>query len=237
MRKINSFRWPIFDLKTHFTNMFTKSFYTCRSQKRKKDSQVISVFLCFCDLCVLNQLIKHWLNWPKISYIGILLKQICGTLFQHTFAVWYCIFKVVILIQTMKLKKFAKKRFQGYVLTHCELLKIVSKSNKKIWTFCEQRQSWVAYSVVDFTNIFIRSFCARRLWKRKKTDDLTVFFTLLGSAHVKVVCRMLMKLSPGAIGSIRKRHSLKTYNSQISTKISWTNLPPFNYAAFWCTCM
>jgi hypothetical protein len=31
----------------------------------------------------------------------------------------------------------------------------------------------------------------------KKTDNLTVFFALLGSALVKAVCRTLMKLIPG----------------------------------------
>jgi len=51
-------------------------------------------------------------------------------------------------------------------------------------------------SGVNFTNIFTRSFCARWFWKHKNTDDLTVFFTLLGSVRVKAVHRMLMKLSP-----------------------------------------
>jgi len=37
----------------------------------------------------------------------------------------------------------------------------------------------------------------RMLMKLKKIDNLTVFFTLLGSASVKAVRRMLMKLSPG----------------------------------------
>jgi len=39
---------------------------------------------------------------------------------------------------------------------------------------------------VNFINIFTHSFCACRFQKYKKTDDLSVFFTLLGSAHVKV---------------------------------------------------
>ncbi len=43
------------------------------------------------------------------------------------------------------------------------------------------------------------SFYACRSQKRKKivVDNLTVFFTLLGSASVKAVHRTLMKLSPG----------------------------------------
>jgi hypothetical protein len=37
----------------------------------------------------------------------------------------------------------------------------------------------------------------------KKTDDLTVFFALLGSAHVKALCKMLMKLTPDeSVGNV-----------------------------------
>ncbi len=39
---------------------------------------------------------------------------------------------------------------------------------------------------VNFTNIFTLRFYARRSQKRKKTYDLTVFFTLLGSVSVKM---------------------------------------------------
>jgi len=51
-------------------------------------------------------------------------------------------------------------------------------------------------SGLNFTNIFTLSFYIHRSQKRKKTDDFTVFFTLLGSVSVKAVPRMLMKLSP-----------------------------------------
>jgi len=49
---------------------------------------------------------------------------------------------------------------------------------------------------VNFTNKFTLSFYAHRSQKCKKTDDLTFFFTLLGSASVKAVSRSLMKLTP-----------------------------------------
>jgi len=52
-------------------------------------------------------------------------------------------------------------------------------------------------SGVGFTNIFTRSFCARRFLKREKTDNLTVFFTLLCSVCVKAMRRTLMKLTHG----------------------------------------
>ncbi len=39
---------------------------------------------------------------------------------------------------------------------------------------------------LEFTNIFTISFYACRFPKRKKTDDLTVIFTLLGSAREKL---------------------------------------------------
>jgi len=47
---------------------------------------------------------------------------------------------------------------------------------------------------VNFTNILCTAFRSQKL---KKIDNLTVFFTLLGAAHVKAVQRTLMKLSPG----------------------------------------
>jgi len=45
--------------------------------------------------------------------------------------------------------------------------------------------------------MFVRSFCARRSQKHKKTDNLTVFFMLLGSACVNAARRRLMKFTPG----------------------------------------
>ncbi len=50
---------------------------------------------------------------------------------------------------------------------------------------------------VNFTNMFMRSFCARRSRKRKKTDNMTVFFMLLDSRGVNAAHRTLMKLTPG----------------------------------------
>jgi len=49
----------------NFTNMFTSSFYACRSQKY---SHVISVFMHFWDLHEL--LVKCWWNWPHIIHKG-----------------------------------------------------------------------------------------------------------------------------------------------------------------------
>jgi len=59
------------------------------------------------------------------------------------------------------------------------------------------RASFEGLPGVNFTNIFTLSFYARRSRKRKKTDDLTVFFMLLGTASVKAVHRTLMKSTPG----------------------------------------
>jgi len=57
---------------------------------------------------------------------------------------------------------------------------------------------------VNFTNMFTCSFCTCQSQKRKKTDDLTVFFMLLGSAHVKAAQRMSMKSTPGRPASSRR---------------------------------
>jgi len=47
---------------------------------------------------------------------------------------------------------------------------------------------------VNFTNV---TYSARRSQKRKKTDGLTVFFGLLGSAHLKAAHKMLLESTPG----------------------------------------
>ncbi len=54
-----------------------------------------------------------------------------------------------------------------------------------------------ASSGVNFTNVLQAAFMLIDPESIKKIDNLTVFFTLLGSARVKAVRRMLMKLSLG----------------------------------------
>jgi len=48
---------------------------------------------------------------------------------------------------------------------------------------------------VNFTNVFMRSFYTHRFQMHKMTDDLTVFFTLLGSGLIKIVRKTFMKLT------------------------------------------
>ncbi len=50
---------------------------------------------------------------------------------------------------------------------------------------------------VNFINVLHTAFTLVDPKSVKKIDNLTVFFTLLGSASVKAVRRTLMKLSPG----------------------------------------
>ena len=50
----------------------------------------------------------------------------------------------------------------------------------------------MARSGVNFINVFTRSFYAHRSQKCKKLLDLTVFFALLGSEHVKAERKMLL---------------------------------------------
>ena len=48
---------------------------------------------------------------------------------------------------------------------------------------------------VNFITVFKRSFYAGRSQKRKKLLELTVFFSLLGSASVTAESKMLVKLT------------------------------------------
>jgi len=52
-------------------------------------------------------------------------------------------------------------------------------------------------SGVDFTNILCISLMPADPKNAKKTYDLTGFFVLLGSAHIKDARKMLVKLTPG----------------------------------------
>jgi len=45
----------------------------------------------------------------------------------------------------------------------------------------------------QFHQHFTRAIFVHRSQKRKKTDSLTVFFALMGSASVKAACKMLVK--------------------------------------------
>jgi len=48
----------------------------------------------------------------------------------------------------------------------------------------------------NFTKILLAAFTRAYLKSVKKNDDLTVFFALLGSGHVKAVHKMMVKSSP-----------------------------------------
>jgi len=50
---------------------------------------------------------------------------------------------------------------------------------------------------VNFINILRVAFACADPESSKKTENLTVFFALLGSAPLKAACRALMKLTPG----------------------------------------
>ncbi len=67
--------------------------------------------------------------------------------------------------------------------------------NGYLFAFIELFQSRVR-GTISPTYLRSLSFYACRSQKCKKTDNLTVFFTLLGSTRVKAVRRTLMKFSP-----------------------------------------
>jgi len=56
-------------------------------------------------------------------------------------------------------------------------------------------------SRVDFNNILRKTFTNADPKSAKDTDDLTVIFTLLGSAQVKAACKMLVKSTKDLLGT------------------------------------
>jgi len=51
--------------------------------------------------------------------------------------------------------------------------------------------------VDNFTNILFEAFMSKDPQSAKKTDNLTMFFALLGYVHVKTEQKMLVKLTQG----------------------------------------
>jgi len=56
--------------------------------------------------------------------------------------------------------------------------------------------SQVIKSSINFTNILLEAFTSTDPKRAKKTDGLTVFFALLGPAHVKAAHKILVKSTP-----------------------------------------
>jgi len=55
---------------------------------------------------------------------------------------------------------------------------------------------------VNFINVLRAAFALADPKSTKKTDNLTDFFALLGSACVKAARRMLLKLTPDVVGKL-----------------------------------
>jgi len=53
----------------------------------------------------------------------------------------------------------------------------------------------------NFNNALLVAFVHTYLKNKKKTDDLTEFFAILGSARLEAFCKMLMKLTPTRRGN------------------------------------
>ena len=55
-----------------------------------------------------------------------------------------------------------------------------------------------AYHLGRFRQHFARSFCTCRSQKRKKYSQAISLFVILGSAHIKALNKMFVKLTPGS---------------------------------------
>jgi len=96
---------------------------------------------------------------------------------------------------------------------------------------CEKKNTLLG---VNFTNILHAAFRLVDLENVKKIDNLTVFFTLLGSACVKAVRRTFMKFSLG-VNIISILHAaFRLVDLEFVKKIA--NLTVFFYAIGICMC-
>jgi len=99
----------------------------------------------------------------------------------------------------------------AYSKSNRQVLSIIyglfSVENKLLQRFPARCHDWAE---LNFTNVLRAAFTLVDPKSIKKIDNLTVFFMLLGSAHVKAVRRTLMKLSPcsRAIPNLNKSFNL-----------------------------
>jgi len=156
--------------------------------------KIINLFICW-------RMVSDERVWLYLSYMLHWKEQLCVS---HYFAV------------------FGFQRFSTYLLACCSgCLRQRFRRRRQLRNVNFKRKtsngifslSWIySYNVklltigtiepagVNFINILHTAFRLVDHKSIKKIDNLTVFFTLLGSASVRAVCRMLMKLSPVEIG-------------------------------------
>jgi len=67
----------------------------------------------------------------------------------------------------------------------------------------------ILFTGVNFINVLPASFARKDPESATKTENLTVFFALLGSAHIKAAHKMLMKLTRGSYGSVISIYLIK----------------------------
>jgi len=72
-------------------------------------------------------------------------------------------------------------------------------------------QDSIASSEVKFINILCKALTHEDLKSAKKTDNLTLFFALLGFECIKAARKMFVKLTPGANRSQIERNTCKNY--------------------------
>jgi len=137
-----------------------------------------------------RSLLCYWLH-----HIHICRQMSEGGLTSKPFATcdkWY-FYKIYIFVPWCKLRKKLDKLHIRHPFSNLLIDHWIIRDAKIIQRYCQVSNPPPG---VDFTNIFMHRFCTCGAQKRKKTDNLTAFFTLLGSAHVKAVCRTWMKLTP-----------------------------------------
>jgi len=66
---------------------------------------------------------------------------------------------------------------------------------------------WFSTSGVNFTNILRSTFTLADPKSAKKTNDLTIFFALFESGHVKNARKMLVKSTPGKTKPTKQKNT------------------------------
>jgi len=86
--------------------------------------------------------------------------------------------------------------FAKHCIIHIRLICVLKKASHPVDSEKSGMEKILIKSTpaeVNFTNILLEAFTRADPKSAKKTYDLTVFFVLLGSAHIKALCKMFGK--------------------------------------------
>jgi len=166
------------------------------------------------DVGTKNLYVKRWWNWHQL----------------HLFAVTKNVTKFGICML------FGKICYQIHLFGSIQCSPII-RLFSNVTTYHELRGlpvhqivlfSKISMAWVDFTNMFTRSFCTHRSYKRKNSVKSQCLFVLLGSVYIKATRARLMKLTSWHM----QRTKFVTSFSYLELDVTFLKVDLLSFASF-----